>query len=95
MDVKFLVDTGASTSFINEALVRRLGLVPRPHTTAVYVTYSDGRRHQSPGLADIKGVLQGTPVDLVATIAPLGAADIIIGVDWLDKQDVDISVRRR
>eukprot|EP00899_Mesostigma_viride_P011002 jgi/Mesvir1/19903/Mv13178-RA.1 len=38
MGVKFLVDTAASTSFINEALVRRLGLTPRPHTTAVMGT---------------------------------------------------------
>lgn len=95
MDIKVLVDTGATTSFVNETLVRRLGQDPQPHDTAVQVTYSDGRQRPSPGLVDLKGVVQGRPIELAATVAPLGAADVILGIDWLDAQDVDISVRSR
>lgn len=95
MDCKWLVDTGATTSFINAALARRLSLDVKPHATEVNVTYSDGRREASPGTVDISGVIQGTQVHLSATVATLGAADIIIGMDWLGDQDASINIKRR
>eukprot|EP00973_Karenia_brevis_P066912 9302374-Karenia_brevis.AAC.1 len=62
LNVSVLVDSGAASSFVSEALVRRLGLVPTPHTKPVTVHYADGRTSHSPGTVSLPMVIQGRTV---------------------------------
>ena len=93
LSVRVLLDSGAAVTFISDVLVQRLGLTPVPHSSPLHVRYSDGRTRPSPGRVEVPVSIQGRALTVQATVAPLQAADIILGIDWHRQHDVRISFR--
>lgn len=93
LQVKVLIDSGAAVTFVSDVLVQRLGLQPVQQPSPVQVRYSDGRTRPSPGRVEIPVSIQGRVLQLNATVAPLEAADVILGIDWHRQHDVQIQYR--
>ena len=82
--VRVLIDTGASHSFISQALVEKLEL-PISATAAFWVKV--GSAHQFKSQGSCEGVSLQLPyleVNQRLFLFPLDGAEIVLGLDWLE-----------
>jgi hypothetical protein len=89
-EVLILVDSGSSTSFINQQLADLLlgsQLLPRP----CRVNVADGTQHKCNSfLPGCQWSSQGHQFSTDLKILPLGAFDVILGMDWLEQHNPNI-----
>jgi hypothetical protein len=78
-----LLDTGSTHTFIQGAVMRRLGLVPRGGDN-LRVTVANGERLPCEGIAhDVPVIIGGQSFPITCVGLALGCFDFIIGVDFL------------
>lgn len=100
--VSILVDSGSTHSFIDAALVKKLGLVAEVIPPLV-VTVADGTQSLvDTACKDIRYDIQGHSFCSNLRLFSLGASDMVLGVDWLrehnpvtfDFQEVNIAIQK-
>jgi hypothetical protein len=89
-EVLILVDSGSSTSFINQQLAAQLQgsqLLVKP----CRVNVADGTQHKCTSfLPRCEWSSQGHQFYTDLKILPLGAFDVILGMDWLEQHNPNI-----
>jgi Reverse transcriptase (RNA-dependent DNA polymerase)/RNase H-like domain found in reverse transcriptase/Integrase zinc binding domain/Chromo (CHRromatin Organisation MOdifier) domain/Aspartyl protease len=91
----FMVDSGATTNFADQALVRRLGLMSKVQSTRCRVTLGNGSSVPAAGVLTISCRLHASDGAFSSTerflVLPLGAQHpLILGRTWLARHDPDI-----
>ena len=83
--VSFLLDTGATASFVGEALVKRLGLRIQPAMGSLQVEVADGKTVSSLGTCTIHFKIQGYVGSITLYVLPAMTSncDVILGEDWM------------
>jgi hypothetical protein len=89
-EVLILVDSGSSTSFINTQLAAQLpGIQTLNRPCKVHV--ADGSQHLcSSFIPECQWSAQGHYFHTDLKILPLGAFDVILGMDWLEQHNPNI-----
>ena len=88
-----MLDSGASTSFIDEAFIRKHKLVSRPKQCAEVVRVVDGRQSASGMITheiDLSLTINEHQEILTFQITCIARYDIILGKSWLSKHDPEI-----
>ncbi|KAH0747437.1 hypothetical protein KY285_009094 [Solanum tuberosum] len=82
--LQVLIDTGSTHNFIDESMARKLGCKALPiHEQSVSVANS--RKVQTAAVCkNLKWLLQGITFSSDFLLLPLGNADIVLGVQWLN-----------
>jgi hypothetical protein len=89
-EVLLLVDSGSSTSFINRQLASKLN-ASQPLPTACRVNVADGSQQRcSEYIPKCQWSSQGHQFHTDLKIITLGAFDVILGMDWLEKHNPHI-----
>jgi hypothetical protein len=91
----FMVDSGATTNFVDPGLVKRLGLVGAVRRTERYVTLGDGSQAPARGVLEVACRLHASDGEFSSTerflVMPLGERHpLILGRTWLARHDPDI-----
>jgi hypothetical protein len=89
-EVLILVDSGSSTSFVNKQLADKLtGAIPLKTPCRVHV--ADGSQHPCQAfIPQCTWFSQGQQFATDLKILPLGAYDVILGMDWLEEHNPNI-----
>jgi hypothetical protein len=89
-EVLILVDSGSSTSFINSQLAAQLsGVQPLPVPCRVNV--ADGAQLRCTSfIPNCSWSAQGHQFKTDMKLLPLGAFDVILGIDWLERHNPNI-----
>ena len=81
--MQILVDSGSSSSFVNEALVPRLtGVVSVPMSTSILVT-GGTQLTTLAVLLQVPWSVGDCSFQSDFRVLPLGSFDVVIGMDWL------------
>jgi transposase InsO family protein len=94
-----MIDSGASSEFIDTEFARRCGLKPTPSNRSIRL--ADGSIVRASGEVTIPFTLDGArngapvPFSTTFTVTPLKGYDAILGVTWLAAHDVLVGWRER
>lgn len=92
-----MVDSGASTLFINKRLVEQNNIRTYPYKSPIKVRNIDGTDNKAGNIthfAVLKMGVAGRTMEEIFTVTDIGGEDVIIGIDWLKHYDPKISFRR-
>lgn len=78
-----LVDSGSSHSFINDAIAAKLSAKPHAITPSRVRIADGGFLHCSQQLSRCAWWVQGHFFQTDLRLLPLGAYDVVLGMDWL------------
>lgn len=81
-----MVDSGASTLFINERFVSEHNIRTRKYLRPIRLLNIDGTENDSGSITDyclLKINIGGQEMEEIFTVAGIGKEEIIIGIDWL------------
>ncbi|KAL0361912.1 UNVERIFIED_CONTAM: hypothetical protein Sradi_3875700 [Sesamum radiatum] len=82
-EIHILVDSGSTHSFIDEKVVKALGIKTEP-TTSMLVSVADGYRMMSTTICPkFSWEVQGFQFSYPARTLKLGGCDFMLGCDWL------------
>jgi hypothetical protein len=89
-EVLILVNSGSSTSFINQTLAEQIqGIQKLPKLYSVKVV--DGSKHRCDRfIPNCRWFSQGNSFTTDLKILPLGSFDVILGMDWLEQHNPNI-----
>jgi hypothetical protein len=83
IELRALVDSGSTHTFIHDVIVHRLGL-PIKHQPGLFVKVANGKRLQSYGACKSTELsIQGETFCMDCYTLPLDGFDVILGVQWL------------
>ncbi|KAK1609631.1 hypothetical protein QYE76_033304 [Lolium multiflorum] len=89
-EILILVDSGSSTSFINQQLAQGLSGI-QPLLKPCRVKVADGAQHRcSSYIPNCQWSSQGHQFTTDLKLLPLGAFDMILGMDWLEQNNPQI-----
>lgn len=81
--VNILIDSGSTHSFIDQTLVKQLGLVAEIIPPLSVIVADCNTKVINTSCKDVKYSIQGHTYATDLRLYPLGGSDIILGVDWL------------
>eukprot|EP00253_Pinus_taeda_P016846 PITA_16846 len=86
LTVSVLIDPGATLSYVSPKVVERCKLQPTKFKSPWLVQLATGaKRRVVSQIKDCSFTIAGQPVTADLNILPLGSYDILIGMDWLEK----------
>ncbi|CAF2241730.1 unnamed protein product, partial [Rotaria magnacalcarata] len=93
---KILIDTGATTTFINEKLLSHLKHPQFVHSKSYYFVLADGKA-SSRVLGTVKLSIQfaNVPTTIEAHVARSLGTDIILGMDYINLYNLSIDVKHQ
>ena len=83
LPVTFLIDTGASGTFINTRVVKKLGLKPKYLPDPMEIELADGHKVYSHSRLIFPYSLGSFKDELDAHVLDLGEHDVILGLSWM------------
>ncbi|XP_074362388.1 uncharacterized protein LOC141702636 [Apium graveolens] len=96
VEVKVLIDSGATRSFISKNVIDRLNCVAYPLESSLVIEIANQERVTATRMCpncDI--IIEGWHFYPDLILFKLGKFDVILGMDWLENQDAYIECRRK
>ncbi|XP_073152967.1 uncharacterized protein [Henckelia pumila] len=93
---KALLDSGATHSFISEEFVLRWGIQREELLVGFSVTIPSGEEFPTNSIVrNLEILLQGQPVVTDLIVLPMTEFDLILGMDWMVRNDMVIDFQQR
>ena len=94
--MQLLIDTGATMTFINEHALRRLSPLPTIHRQYRSFLLADGVvPFTTSGLVNLSIQFSTTFTTIQAHVVPQLCSDIIIGMDYINRYNLNINIKRQ
>jgi predicted aspartyl protease len=94
--IKILIDTGATTTFVNERILHRMQRPRFIHKNSYSFVLADGvAPFQVLGTCELSIQFNGIATTIQAHIARNLCADMILGMDYINKYNLNIDIKRQ
>lgn len=94
-EISLIVDSGSSGCIISYALLKELGMQIQKESKTIMINVNGERRKPMGMVTNIPLRIMGKIISFDAIVTETNSYDAIVGNDWLEKTDAEISYRNK